>query len=279
MRSGEPHKKSKKKRGWSPKRALSLLLFCSLPTLLNCGPIEEAVPLDEEGEPIAIPEPGEEWLRIVEVTPQEITETREEIFIYFDQYLNPRTFRSFGLVQLSSGGWRRSGQVEYYMTRKAIGFRPNNNYEPEFRYQLVFIGGEELRSATGSPLWPQTVLGELKTGESLQQSRLVSRRPSVPWSEVEEIFEAHCQVCHGDESWRLPDLLATDLTEVRSQQVDGFLIEPFAPGRSYLMAKILPDYPNRRFTVQPPPWSDAAPLTIEQVEKIEHWIANGARQE
>ena len=244
------------------------LLFAS------CGPIEEEPLLDADGEPVALPGPYDQWLTFSAVSPEEEISLRPTIAIEFDAYLNGDTFNSFGAARLQSGGIHESGRVQYRMTRKTILFRPNRQLEPELNYILRWTA-DDLRSVTGAPLHPYALLPSFVTNEELEDSPPLDF-PSVGWQEVEEIFDNHCNFCHGDPGWQLPSLERDELISQRSEQVDAYLVEPFHPERSYLMHKILPDYPIRRFTVQPPPWSDAAPLSIDDIERIEFWIAAGA---
>ena len=260
------------KRGWV---GVCLMGGAVLILGIGCGPIEGPVLVDDEGEPVPVPEPLEDWLRVISVEPLEEVSVRPVVAIEFNAYLDPATFSSFGAIQMNSGGLGRWGYTDYRMTRKTLLFRPNGDLEPELEYRIVMPGGAGFRSVVGSPLFPATTLPVVISTDELAPEGPI-QRGAVRAAEVEEIFEGHCNQCHGDPQWQLPSLEPERLVGARSGQVDRFLVEPYHPGRSYLMHKILPDYPDRRFTVQPPPWSEAEALTMEQIEKIEDWIANGA---
>lgn len=256
------------------RRLICLLLPLGL---WACGEIDPAPPVNDEGEIIPLPAPLEPWLFVTDISPKDEISQRPTIAVEFNAYLDSSTFTTFGTTQLRSGGFTYTGQTDYRMTRRALVFRPNAELEPELTYTLRFPGAANLRSVTGSPLHPLTVLPQFSAVEDLGDS-VPLIRPAVTWEEVEEIFEVHCNDCHGQSQWEggLPHLTPQGLIGRRSQQVDAYLVEPFQPARSYLMHKILPDYPIRRFTVQPPPWHDGEELTLNQIERIEHWIANGA---
>ncbi len=248
--------------------------MAALCLLSSCGQLEPEPPLDEEGEPIPMPDPHEEWLYFEEFAPEDEISIRPTIAITFNTYVNPSTFTSYAAARLTSRDIRNSGRVDYRMTRKQVLFRPNASLEPDLSYVLEWRAND-VESVTGSPLHPFALLPRYTTNDELEMSPPLDR-PNVQWEEVEELFDRHCNDCHGDSSWQLPELTRDGLVGTRSQQVESMLVEPFHPARSYLMHKILPDYPIRRFTEQPPPWSDAEPLSIEEIERIEHWIAAGA---
>ena len=62
----------------------------------------------------------------------------------------------------------------------------------------------------------------------------------------------------------------------RADEVDEVIVIRYDAADSYLMHKIIPDYPLRRYGVQPPTWSDAEPLTANEIALIEDWIRVGA---
>lgn len=248
------------------------ILWCA------CGEIEPEPPTDDDGEPIPMPDPMEDWLRFESVDPDEELSVQPTIAIEFNQYLDVNSFRSFGTARLESGGHIRGGNVDYRMTRKQLLFRPNQLLQPGLTYELVWRQ-DDVESVIGSPLYPQVELPDELTVSADAEPTGGFSRPSVGWDDVEPLFEAHCNECHGDDGWQLPELTRDGLVGTRSEQVDAMLVEPYHPARSYLMHKILPDYPVRKHTVQPPPYSEqAGALSIDDIELIEHWIAGGARR-
>lgn len=253
--------------------ALVAVVATSLGT--GCVELEPDPPVDDDGDPIPMPEPGEEWLRFERVEPQGEISTRPTIAVEFNQYLDPTSFGTLGVVRLQSGGHLRTGVVDYRMTRKKLLFEPTRELEPGLSYSLVF-GADDIESVVGSPLDPDVGLPTYTADDQLEPTRSFER-PAVGWQEVEELFDAHCNDCHADPDWQLPELSRDRLVGGRSEQTDTMLVEPYHPARSYLMHKILPDYPVRRHTVQPPPYSEhAGALSTDDIERIEHWIAGGA---
>lgn len=252
-------------------------LATGLVAVAGCGEIEPQPPVDDDGEPIPVPSPLEDWLSFESVQPDDALSTHPTIAIEFDQYLDATTFRSFGTVRLQSGGQIRGGFVDYRMTRKTLLFRPSRPLEPGLRYSLVWTAAD-IESVSGSPLDPDAELpDELRVDGELEPDG-PTQRPSVQWEDVEPLFESYCNGCHGADTWQLPQLTPDKMVGTRSEQTDTMLVEPFHPERSYLMHKILPDYPVRKYTVQPPPYSEHADaLSLDDIERIEHWIAGGAR--
>lgn len=247
-----------------------LTLLC----LSACGEIEPEPPVDDDGEPVDLPAPLEDWLFFERFYPDDEISTRPTIEIEFNEYLDPDSFNSFGVARLQSGGLIYFGRVDYRMTDKTLLFRTNTDIEADLTYELSWTA-DDIESVVGSPLHPEVVPPRYESRADLDTSPPVER-PSVPWSQVEQLFESHCNDCHGETSRGLPELTPDGLVGRRSEQVDAMLVEPFHPARSYLMHKILSDYPIRRFTVQPPPWSEQEPLSTTDIERIEHWIAAGA---
>lgn len=241
----------------------------------GCGELEPEPPVDGDGEPIDVPAPMEEWLFFSDVRPAETLSVEPTIEFEFNEYVAPDTFSTLGAVRLVSGGLEWSGRVDYRMSRKTVVFEPTRPLEPGLRYHLRW-NADDVRSVTGSPLHPLALLPTYTVDEDSDSEVAPLARPEVVWEDVEPIFEHHCSGCHGDDAWQLPPMERDALVRTRSEQVDYRLVEPYHPARSYLMHKILPDYPERRFTHQPPPYSDAPPLSDEDIERIEHWIAGGA---
>lgn len=253
------------------------------------GQIEAQPPLDEEGEPIPIPQPYEPWLLVREVAPQASGEQtrlalRPTIAVTFNQYLEDESFRSYGVARMGSGGIGASGSTEYRMTTKRIIWRARADLREDFEYTFT-LGLENLRSVTASPPLPGATLSRVyiaasaeDEGESWEDA--LSDEP-VSWGEVEQLFEQRgCYSCHGQPRWsKLGALTPEALVGIKSSQRDLQLVRPGDPTDSYLMHKLLPDYPVREGTVQPPPWGEGETqvLTREELWLVERWIRAGAR--
>lgn len=130
---------------------------------------------------------------------------------------------------------------------------------------------------TGAPFLPPGEWPELVPSREAAPQE-VAELPSPSWQEVSPLIEERCAGCHRDEQWGLNPLTYDSLLGAKSTQTDQFLVRAGDPQDSYLMRKILPDYPEREFTVQPPPWSDVERLDRQELLLIEGWIAAGARR-
>lgn len=242
-----------------------------------CVEIEPDPPVDDEGEPIALPGPHDRWLEVTSVSPSgEDLDVAPRIAVTFSDYLDDDSFRSYRFASLRSGGLVAGGLADYIMTDKTVIWRPYNDIEPGLAY--TFELNDELSSATDSPLllpaqWPVFVASD-DGGRAA-----VGELPQPVFDEVDPIFEAHCVECHRDEQSGLNPLTYDSLVGTRSTQTGLYLVRPGDPADSYLMRKLLWDYPDIEFTHQPPPWAEGSePLEREELLLIEGWIASGARR-
>lgn len=272
---------------------VAIALWAGALAIAACVPIEPEPLVDKEGKPIPLPEFGDRWLQVRAVHPRPgPIELRPTFAFTFYDYLDPTTFVSFNFATMHSGGLQANGRAWYRMTDKTVVWRSNSALEPGLGYRLKLAGG--LRSATGAPLLPEgarTILTkeqnylptrDLPAAEepaSQEDLDLDAPLPDARWADVEPILAARCASCHADPGWSLNPLTFESLRGQRSEQVDLHLVRPGDPARSYLMRKLLWDYPDRKFEPQPPPWSQGArELPREELLLIEGWIAHGARR-
>lgn len=263
--------------------------------LAGCfGQIEPEPLVDDDGNIIPVPGPYEDWLRIVEISPKPgpniRLEARPTFAIRFNQYLDDDSFKSYQTASLRSGGLGIGGTQTYMMTTKTLLWEARSDLEPGFEYTFqVGLGG--LRSVTDSPRIPEEQVSRIYLAEDADEipedgevlevvtHALELSRDPVAFEEVADLFdEKGCYTCHGQAQWPfLTDLTREGLVGARSTQRDLFLVRPSDPTDSYLMHKLLPDYPVREGTVQPPPWSETGPpLTTEELWLVERWIRGGA---
>ncbi len=267
----------------------SYLLALTLLTgmLLTCGGrIEQEPILDAEGEPIEFPPPFEDWLQLESITPtpqKDLLSANPTFLIRFNQYFQEASGRSYGIVSLKTGARGASGIYEPIMVDKSLLWRPYNALRPDFEYTLK-VNGTGLRSVTDAPTPPKYSRSiTFRVDDTLdEETPFTLPRQQVAWPQVKTLFEERgCYECHGEPSWnRLDPLTYDSLVGGRAADVDLFLVRFKDPINSYLMHKLLPDYPVRRGTVQPPPWrDDLRTLTREELCLVEQWIRQGARQE
>ncbi len=250
----------------------ALLSSLTIAIVAACGPVDPA-PVDDVPER---PGPYDRFLEVIDVSPGEgdIPE-RPTLRIRFNDYLDDDELLDYSIVSLQSGGLRAAGRVDYEMTTRTLVFEPFGPLEHGLTYQVV-VRGDFLRSVTGAPLATAN-LPRLRVDRSAESATPGLALPSAGWDRVDAIFEAKCRSCHSDPQWALDPLTRDSMIGRPSEQTGIPLVTPFDPDESYLMRKILHDYPLRRFTVQPPPWSGATALTVEETLVVETWIRNGAR--
>ena len=256
--------------------------------LCACGGRIEREPLrDEDGEEIPTPPPLEDWLLVEELSPggDEALPDSPTFLVRFNQYLQEDSARSYGVLSLKTGGVTVGGEYTPIMTERALVWRPNRPLRDTFEYTLT-VSGESIRSVTGAPTPPDYSRAVTFIVDASQPPNgpvtSLDLELEVSWREVQALFEEKgCYQCHGEPSWHeLNALTYASLVGQKSAQSDLFLVRFKDPVNSYLMHKILPDYPVRRGTLQPPEWADAPassrPLDRDELWLVERWIRRGA---
>jgi uncharacterized membrane protein len=96
-----------------------------------------------------------------------------------------------------------------------------------------------------------------------------SHESHIAYASIQEIFDARCTSCHGAQN--PPEGLSlTSYDSVMKGGEHGAVVKAGAPADS-LLVKMIRGTDGKRM----PPKGD--PLTAEQIETIEHWIADGAK--
>ena len=251
-------------------KQLSTILLPLL--MMGCTAIEPDVPVDDEGNPIPLPGPYDDWLRVQSVSPRGTIPTRPTIRITFNAHLEDDLFIDQDMVWLSSGGIRASGRTTYDFQTRTLVFRPFVELIDGLKYRL-YVNDIRFESVTGAP--PEFAGFPLYTVSSEVEPE-ETEEGVVVWPDVRPIFERKCYACHQDPTWQLNPLTPESMVGVRADGGDEHLVVRYDPADSYLMHKIVPDYPLRRHGVQPPVWSDSEPLTFDETAMIQQWIASGA---
>lgn len=197
----------------------------------------------------------------------------QPISVVFTHYLDPDSFQYFNALRLRSGGIGASGFTRYRMIERSLTFYPTSNLRPELIYTLS-LDEETVRALNGEALaLPLELSFQTAADGTVEQERRVEVRSFA--ADVAPILGAHCS-CHA-ESEALVGLEYDALVAQPSRAFsDRLLVRPFDAPASYLLHKILPDYPDRRWSVMPPPYSDERLLEPAELGIIEDWIATGA---
>lgn len=220
------------------------------------------------------PGPFDTWLTVESMQPAAKTlSPRPTLRIHFNEYLEDDSFKTYNTGSFSSGALQWGGWGDYVMTDKVLEWSARSTIPAGL--DVDFQLSDAFESVTGAPIRTDDKLGEFVISGDVPTPD--STKPPAPdWSEVRSIFERHCTECHGAPTWELNPLTRESLVGERSEQVDRFLVRPYDPADSYLMQKILWDYPERRFEPQPPPWAGGEELPRRSLITIERWIAAGA---
>lgn len=249
-----------------------ILMMCALQA--GCTEIDPLPLVDAQGNPIRLPEAWDTWLEVEEITPGDSEIPVIPIFrVTFPTYLNTTNVLDVDMVSLSSGGIRASGRATYDMVDRSLDWRPFSPLIAGLNYTLQ-LNPNRVESVTNAPL-RVSQLPTYSVKEDAPRHTAVTSI-SASWDDVAKIFEVKCWGCHQDPEWRLNPLTVASMVGVTADSVDVFLVKPRDPSASYLMHKILPDYPVRRFGVQPPVWSSEEPLTRQELKVIQAWIQAGA---
>lgn len=218
-------------------------------------------------------------LRVVAVSPapDDGPIARDQTFtLTLNAWPDPAPLTWYNTASLASGGARASVQTSLLMVPRQIHVSLRAPLEPDLYYTLD-LNPETLRSITGQPLEPPTNLTFLVGDYRMADLQPPPADPTpTRWRDVAPLL-APCDRCHDDPAWRLPAISPRALIgQPSTQQPDLLLVHPFDPERSYLMHKLLWDYPLREGTAQPPPWDGGQPLPEQDLRLIERWIRGGA---
>lgn len=159
--------------------------------------------------------------------------------VTFDHYLDPDTITD-GLARLTSGELPVATWVEYDPVGPAVEVHPFIDLRPGLGYTLTLATEaiEALGGAAGAgPVELRFIAGP----------PLGTPPPGTPSdAAVAQVFDARCG-CHGPAPAAFPALRRDALVGVPSaRQPDRVLVIPGRPMASYLVQRILEDYPGVR---------------------------------
>jgi len=244
--------------------------------------------LAPEGDVEAQVAPYGQPLRVVQAWPEDGAQgvaRNVRIVIDFDQYLDPAVSDG-GAIRVRSGGVAVPVRTHYRLSRRRLVGELRQELLAELRYE-VSLNPATVLALDGSPLAAPWTL-RFSAGDEVAPQEGVTRTTS--WPEVAARFDLGCG-CHQVEprpaQWfDIPRLDRSALVGAPSAQVPGrALVDPYRPTTSYVMHKVLADYPDRVGTVMPPPWASevaktralpAQPLSVAEAEAVELWILAGA---
>jgi len=197
----------------------------------------------------------------------------QPITITFSEYLDPDSFDYFNAIRLRSGSISGPGWARYSLVDRSLTWYPTRELRSNLIYTLK-VNPETVRSIFGEELALETAITFETAGSgTVEQNRRIT---SVSYGDsIAPILQRNCSCHNGDAE--LTRLEYENLVDVPSHQRSSrVLVVPFEPARSYLIHKLLDDYPYRRLEPMPPSWSAEPVLDEEALRLIESWVATGA---
>ena len=199
-------------------------------------------------------------LGVVGTTPEEggRLPANEVLKVTFDDYLDPESIRQTEVV-VKSGAETATLNLGYDPVDRALLIIPRVGLRAGIGYE-AFVSAEHLRSLSGNPLGD-----DIRWTFRAEGPRSQPEYQAIDFeTDIRPIFDMSCG-CHGPEPKMFPELRPDALIRTSSaRQPDRKLIVPGQPLESYLVQRLLPDYP----AVQGPPKN----LTDSETRRIIRWI-------
>jgi hypothetical protein len=196
--------------------------------------------------------------------------TAPELRVSFRSFLDPDTLPPGGEVELRSGSRVVAVRARWDILDRAVIATPVDPLVPGLRYEWTF-SPEETLLLGGWPISSPEPRSFTVSPTATDAPRDGAAPPT--FDELVPVFEEHCG-CHYDGT---PPVLDRSVVGARSAVLpERWLVRPWEPAQSYLVQKLLPQYPDRFGTVMPPPWDGAEPLDPEALRAVIDWIAAGA---
>jgi hypothetical protein len=204
-------------------------------------------------------------LNVVNSTPESgaVHANEAPIRIGFDEFLDPRMPLEQA-VTLTSAELVGRVRVTYDPVDRALLVLPDRPLRVGVGYKVT-VHADVVRGFAGETLAADFVLGFLAGSSDAPRTPL----PRVDYdAELAPVFEAKCD-CHGPEPAVFPPLDPASMIGVTSQrQPDRLLVRPGRALDSYLVQRILQDYPGVRGLPMPL----EAPLTRAEQRLVVSWV-------
>lgn len=185
--------------------------------------------------------------------------------VRFDRYLDPDVSGAV-MVGLVSGDVGVGVDVAYDPVDRALVISPQFELRPGIGYVLT-VARDGLRGFDGAVLESDLTLHFIA---GLAVDPPVGAPAPVDFDdEVAPVLAARCG-CHGPEPAAFPPLTPAGLINVESQRQPGrILVRPGRPLRSYLIQRVLVDYPGVR----------GQPKTLDDAERrlLIDWVSGLAQ--
>ena len=184
-------------------------------------------------------QPDDSILMVVDSSPRDRAEigADEPIIVMFSDYLSFSSLFTDG-IELSSGELKVDVQLAYDPVDRAIVIKPKKNLRVGVGYSLK-IERDSIQDLSGHRRNEDYRLN-FRTGRPIG----FSTQPISYESDIKPIFLKQCG-CHGFEDQIAPDLSRWQslLGQPSARQPEVHLISAGEPLSSYLVLRLLPDYP------------------------------------
>lgn len=172
----------------------------------------------------------------------------------------------------TAGSLASRSTVEYRPSRLQLSITPDGPLERGLAHELQLQ--PSLRFADGRPVRVVEPL-TLADVDGLPLAQPTANVVAAPDADtVANLLEQRCGQCHNDRP--LFSFTPVTLYEPSDSDVSRPRVDPFEPGRSVLLERIIPGFARLSGQPMPPVWSDSESLTLDEVRSIEEWILQGA---
>lgn len=162
--------------------------------------------------------------------------------------------------------------VQYRPSRLELALFPDRPLESGLEHTLQLQPGLRLADGRSLPTDDPVTLDDAH--ELPVSNRQIDTEAAVNAAAVTTLLQQRCGSCHNDQplfAFTTVTLYEPSISDPRRPRVD-----PFEPGRSVLLERVIPGFPRLSGQTMPPDWSDQPGLTLDEVRSIEEWILNGA---
>lgn len=160
-----------------------------------------------------------------------------DVILFFDRYLDPTSDFRRGIV-LKSGDVELPSSVAYDPVLRAVLLQPGLEFRPRLGYSITLVDAR-IAGIDGARLGADLSIDFVAT-----LAKGDEKKPSPGWAQVEPILKRSCG-CHGGPRPVYPELSPEALIGQPSVRQPGqLLVVPGRPLQSYLVLRILRDYPG-----------------------------------